>query len=94
MAAPRPIRAIRKGDFKLIEYLDDMRVELYNLRDDISEAHDLAATMPDKVEELRERSACLAGGSGGADADPQPELRSHEAGTHAAASEEERSTAT
>jgi arylsulfatase A-like enzyme len=50
-----PYGAIRAGDFKLIEFFDDMRVELYNLRDDIGEQHDLATRMPDKVEELRAR---------------------------------------
>jgi arylsulfatase A-like enzyme len=50
-----PYGAIRKGDFKLIEYFGDMRVELYNLRDDIGEQNDLAAKMPDKVEALRSR---------------------------------------
>jgi arylsulfatase A len=50
-----PYSAIRKGDFKLIEFLDDMRVELYNLRDDIGEKHNLAAEMPEKVDELRKR---------------------------------------
>ncbi len=48
-----PYSAIRKGDYKLIEFLDDMRVELYNLSDDIGEQHNLAAEMPDKVKELR-----------------------------------------
>lgn len=50
-----PYGAIRKGDFNLIEFFDDMRVELYNLRKDVGEQHDLAARMPDKVEELRRR---------------------------------------
>jgi arylsulfatase A-like enzyme len=50
-----PYSAIRKGDLKLIEFHDDMRVELYNLKDDISEQKNLAETMPDKVNELRER---------------------------------------
>jgi arylsulfatase A-like enzyme len=50
-----PYGAIRAGDFKLIEFFDDMRVELYNLRDDIGEQHDLAARMPDKAAELRAR---------------------------------------
>lgn len=50
-----PYSAIRKGDFKLIEFLDDMRVELYNLRDDIGEKNNLAAKMPEKVDELRKR---------------------------------------
>src|SRR5688500_16231881 len=50
-----PYGAIRAGDFKLIEFFDDMRVELYNLKDDIGEQRNLAAKMPDKVEELRSR---------------------------------------
>ena len=50
-----PYSAIRKGDFKLIELLDDKPAELYNLKDDIGEKHDLAAEMPDKVKELRKR---------------------------------------
>jgi beta-aspartyl-peptidase (threonine type) len=50
-----PYSAIRKGDYKLIEYLDDQRVELYNLDDDIGEQHNLAAKMPEKVQALRER---------------------------------------
>jgi arylsulfatase A-like enzyme len=50
-----PYSAIHAGDFKLIEFHDDMRVELYNLREDIGEKHDLAKEMPDKVEELRRR---------------------------------------
>jgi hypothetical protein len=32
-----------------------MRVELYNLRDNVGEQNDLAAKMPDKVEALRSR---------------------------------------
>jgi arylsulfatase A-like enzyme len=50
-----PYSAIHKGEFKLIEFLADRRVELYNLKDDIGEQHDLASQMPDKVEELRKR---------------------------------------
>ncbi|MGI9541616.1 MAG: sulfatase [Cyclobacteriaceae bacterium] len=49
-----PTGAMRKGDYKLVEFFEDQRVELYNLKDDISEQHDLAAGMPDKVFELKE----------------------------------------
>jgi hypothetical protein len=42
-------------DFKLIEFFDDMRVELYNLRDDLGEEHNLAEKLPAEVEELRSR---------------------------------------
>jgi arylsulfatase A-like enzyme len=50
-----PYGAIRMGDFKLIEFFDDMRVELYNLRDDLGEQRNLAAQMPGKADELRTR---------------------------------------
>ncbi len=49
----RPSGAIRAGDYKLIEWYEDGKVELYNLKDDLGERHDLAATMPDKAAELR-----------------------------------------
>jgi arylsulfatase A-like enzyme len=47
--------AIRSGDFKLIRFYDDDSVELYNLRDDISESRDLAKEMPDKASQLRSK---------------------------------------
>lgn len=50
-----PYGAIRCGDFKLIEFFDDMRVELYNLHDDIGEQRNLAIQMPAKADELRAR---------------------------------------
>ena len=49
----RPSGAVRAGDYKLIEWYEDGRVELYNLKDDIAERHDLAAALPDKARELR-----------------------------------------
>jgi arylsulfatase A-like enzyme len=45
--------AIRKGNFKLIEFFDTGQVELYNLADDISEQHNLVLELPDKVKELQ-----------------------------------------
>lgn len=50
-----PVSAVRQGDWKLLEYLEDHRVELYNLRADPSESHDLAATQPSKAKELQVR---------------------------------------
>ncbi len=48
-----PYGAIRMGDFKLIEFYNDMHVELYNVREDIGEEQDLATAMPEKVKGLR-----------------------------------------
>jgi arylsulfatase A-like enzyme len=50
-----PYGAIRQGDFKLIELFDDMRIELYNLKNDIGEQRNLVAQMPKKAEALRAR---------------------------------------
>jgi arylsulfatase A-like enzyme len=48
-----PNGAVRLGGFKLIEWYEDMRAELYNLNDDPGEHSDLAAKMPAKADELR-----------------------------------------
>jgi arylsulfatase A len=50
-----PYGAIRSGDLKLIEFFNDMHVELYNLREDIGEEHDLAPALPKQTAELRAR---------------------------------------
>lgn len=47
-----PAGAIRWGDWKLIEFFEDDRRELYNLRNDLSEKEDLATVFPDRVETL------------------------------------------
>ncbi len=48
-----PGAAIRVDDWKLIEFYEEQRVELYNLADDISEKHDRAEAMPEKTAQLR-----------------------------------------
>lgn len=50
-----PVGTIQSGDWKLMEFFEDGRLELYNLRDDIGEKKNLAAEMPDKTRELREK---------------------------------------
>jgi len=44
--------AIRKGDYKLIYYYEKDEARLYNLRDDIGELNDLAASQPELKEEM------------------------------------------
>lgn len=48
-----PGSAVRLGDDKLIHFYDDDRVELYNLREDLSETRNLARREPKKVKQLR-----------------------------------------
>lgn len=46
-----PGSSIRMGDYKLIEFFEDGRQELYNMREDVGEAHNLA----DECLELRDQ---------------------------------------
>ncbi|OVE81282.1 aryl-sulfate sulfohydrolase [bacterium M21] len=48
----RPGSAIRLGKWKLHEYFEDGRLELYNLEADINERRNLATEMPEKAKEL------------------------------------------
>jgi len=48
-----PYGAVRKGDYKLIEFYEDGRLELYNLREDVGERNNLASSMPEKADELK-----------------------------------------
>ena len=48
----RPCSVIRAGDWKLIEYFETGKIELFNLRDDEGEGNDLAKAKPEKAQEL------------------------------------------
>jgi arylsulfatase A-like enzyme len=50
-----PVSLIQSGDWKLMEFLEDGRLELYNLREDVGESKNLAQSMPDKAKELHAR---------------------------------------
>ncbi|MBS1833134.1 MAG: sulfatase-like hydrolase/transferase, partial [Acidobacteria bacterium] len=51
-----PVSAIRSGNFKLIEFLEEgSRCELYDLATDPSEKQDLSAQHPQKAKELQEK---------------------------------------
>ena len=45
--------AIRVGDYKLIERFDDGSLELFDLKNDLGEKHNLAQSQPEKAEALR-----------------------------------------
>lgn len=47
-----PVGTVIAGDWKLMEYFEDGRLELYNLRTDLGETRNLAGDMPDKAREL------------------------------------------
>ncbi len=50
-----PASAIRMGDWKLIERLEDGRAQLYNLATDIGERLDMASAQPARVAAMREK---------------------------------------
>lgn len=50
-----PVSLIHQGDWKLMEFLEDGRLELYNLREDIGETKNLVGEKPDKAKELHEK---------------------------------------
>ncbi|MFT5906000.1 MAG: arylsulfatase A-like enzyme [Cryomorphaceae bacterium] len=53
----RPGSAILDGDWKLIQYFENNDIELYNLKYDISEKHNLVESYVSKSEELLEKLA-------------------------------------
>lgn len=50
-----PAGAIRQGNYKLIEFYEDGRLELYNLKKDIGEKNNLAEKMPEKTRKLKQK---------------------------------------
>jgi len=52
-----PAGAIRAGDWKLIEFFEDGKLELYHLRDDLGEENNLAALFPRRTTALQKKLA-------------------------------------
>lgn len=50
----KPHGSVRFGDWKLIEFFEDNRLELYNLKDDVGETKDLSRENPTKTKELKQ----------------------------------------
>ena len=48
-----PSGAVRAGDYKLVERFSDMSVELFNLKNDLGEQHDISREKPELTEKLR-----------------------------------------
>ena len=54
-ATTSPVSGLRVGDWKLLRYYEDSRVELYNLADDLGERRNLAGENPEIAAALTER---------------------------------------
>ena len=80
-----PAGAIRQGDWKLIEFFDGGRLELYNLKDDIGEKNNLVASMPKIAKELHQKLAAWRKSVHAAMPQPNPDFDSakrYEWGVH------------
>ncbi len=69
-----PVSAVRAGDWKLLEFFEDQHVELYNLRQDPGEAHDLAEAEPERAHRLRASLHAWRAATGAALPTPNPEF--------------------
>ena len=68
-----PVSAIRRGDWKLLHYHEDDRIELYNLADDLGEQQDHAARQPQQAAELRAELEAWRQRAGAQMPSPNPE---------------------
>ena len=72
--APGPYSILRQGDWKLIRF-DEGIQELYNLQEDLSEANNLAASEPDRVQQMGNRLTELLQSMNAKIPRPNPEYR-------------------
>jgi arylsulfatase A-like enzyme len=76
-----PCSVIRKGDWKLIEYFEDQSVELFNIKRDIGEAHDLSDSYPVRTTDLLDELHAWQQATGAEiPATPNPDYRIASAG--------------
>ncbi len=50
-----PYSAMLEGGWRLVEFFEDNRIELFNLNDDPAESRDLAAAQPEKAAKMRSK---------------------------------------
>ena len=70
-----PVSAIRAGDWKLLEYFEDQRLELFHLRDDPGEERDLATREPARARDLQRQLAAWREAVGAKLPAPNPDFR-------------------
>lgn len=68
-----PVGVVRAGNFKLIEWLEDGRVELYNVVEDLGEKNNLVRSLPEKTTELKAKLAAWRRESGAPVRSAEPE---------------------
>lgn len=70
-----PASAVRAGRWKLVEFYEDNRAELYDLNTDVGEQHDQASAQPAKVLELRAKLATWRNSVGARVPSPNPDFK-------------------
>ena len=78
-----PAGAIRQGFWKLLEFYEDGRLELYNLKNDITEKHNLATKMLQQAAQLQQKLSAWRKSVGARMPTPNPNFdpaRAHEWG--------------
>lgn len=70
-----PVSAIRARDWKLLEYFEDNRIELFNLQDDPGEKRDLAKENPAQASALRTQLHAWRDSVGAALPKPNPDFK-------------------
>lgn len=70
-----PSGAIRLSGFKLVEWFEGMRVELFNLQEDIAEQHDLSTALPEKAAALRQELHAWRNRTKASMPEPNPDAR-------------------
>ena len=71
-----PGGAVRSGDYKLLEYFENNTVQLFNLKEDMEEQHDLSLSEPEKVKELQDMLHQWRERTGAKMMEPNPEYQS------------------
>jgi arylsulfatase A len=71
-----PVSAIRQGNWKLLEYYEDKRVELYRLDKDLGESTNLASSEPGVAQRLRDKLHVWRQQVGALEPEPNPAKRS------------------
>ncbi|HLY75041.1 MAG TPA: sulfatase, partial [Planctomycetota bacterium] len=70
-----PCGAVRKGDFKLLEYFEDGKLELYDLKEHLGEQHDISGVLQEKTNELHQLLITWRQEVGALMPSPNPEFR-------------------
>lgn len=75
-----PVSAIRSRDWKLLEYYEDNRVELFNLKQDLGETTNLANQYPERTTQLRAQLQGWRDKVGAQEPTPNPKFSSRNRG--------------